>query len=44
MSDQLKSSQNKEDLNDVTAAPFLMGLFAAGSLGKDIENGVAVLS
>ena len=27
----LKSSRNKKDLNDVTAAPFLVGFFAAGS-------------
>ena len=27
----LKLSQNKKDLNDVTAALFLVGFFAAGS-------------
>ena len=27
----LKSSRNKRDLNDVTAAPFLVCFFAAGS-------------
>ena len=27
----LKSSRNKKDLNDITAAPFLLGFFADGS-------------
>ena len=39
----LKSSRNK-DLNDVTAAPFSVGFFAAGSWEKDTENRVAVTS
>ena len=40
----LKLSRNKKDLNDVTAAPFLLGFFAAGSFEKDTENGAAVMS
>ena len=39
----LKSSQNKKDLNDVTAALFSV-FFAAGSWEKDTENGAAVTS
>ena len=40
----LKSSQNKKDLNDVTAAPFLVVSYAAGSWEKDTKNGAAVTS
>ena len=40
----LKSSQNKKDLNDVTAAPFLFLFFAAGRREKDTKNGAAVTS
>ena len=40
----LKSSQKKKDLNDVTAALFLVGFFAAGSWEKDTENEAAVTS
>ena len=40
----LKSSQNKKDLNDVTAAPFLFLFFAAGRREKDTKNGAAVMS
>ena len=39
----LKSSQNKKDLNDVSAALFSV-FFAAGSWEKDTENGLAVTS
>ena len=39
----LKSSRNKKDFNDVTAAPFLV-FFAAGSWAKNTENGAAVIS
>ena len=37
-------SRNKKDLNDLTATPFLVCVFAAGSREKDTENGVAVTS
>ena len=40
----LKSSRNKKDLNDITAAPFSVLFFAAGSWEKDPENGAAVTS
>ena len=40
----LKSSQNKKELNDVTAGPFLVLFFAAGSWEKETENGAAVTS
>ena len=35
---QLKSSQNKKDLNDIKAAPFFGVFFAAGSWEKDTEK------
>ena len=34
----------KKDFNDVTAAPFSMCFFAAGSWENDIENWAAVMS
>ena len=37
-------SWNKKDLNDITAAPFIVFFFAAGSWEKDTENGAAVMS
>ena len=40
---QLKAWQNKNDLNDVTAAPFFV-FFVAGSWEKDTKNGAAVTS
>ena len=40
----IKSSRNKKHLNDVTAAPFSVFFFAAGSWKKDTENGAAVTS
>ena len=40
----LKLSQNKKDLNDVTAALFLVGFFAAGSWEKERESGAAATS
>ena len=40
----LKTSQNKKDLNDVTAAWFLVRFFAAGSWEKDTKNRAAVMS
>ena len=40
----LKLSQNKKDPNDVTAALFSVGFFAAGSWEKDTKNGAAVTS
>ena len=39
----LKTSQNKKDLNDVTAAWFLVRFFAAGSWEKDTKNRAAVM-
>ena len=40
----LKFSRNKKDLNDVTAAPFWVVFFDAGSWEKDIKTGAAVTS
>ena len=40
----VKSSRNKKGLNDVTAAPFLVGFFAAGSWEKDTKNGAVGMS
>ena len=40
----LKPWQNKNDLNDITAALFSVCFFAAGSWEKDTENGAAVTS
>ena len=39
----LKSSQNKKDLNDVTAAPFLVS-FSQVQAAKNTKNGAAVMS
>ena len=39
----LKSSQNKKDLNDVTADPFLV-FFCCCQMKKDTKNGAAVTS
>jgi hypothetical protein len=38
-SQALKSSENKKDLNDVTAAPFLVCFFAAGGEKKTPKTG-----
>ena len=38
----LKSSRNKKDLNDITAAPFWVFMLLAAE--KDTENGAAVTS
>ena len=40
----LKSPRKKKDLNDVTAARFLVCFFAAGSWEKDIEKRAVVTS
>ena len=40
----LKSSQNKKDLNDVTAAPFLVSLSQLPTANKNTDNGAAVTS
>ena len=41
---KLKPWQNKSNLNDVTAALFLVFFFAAGSWEKDTQNRAAVTS
>ena len=40
---QIKSLPRTNVLNDVTAAPFLVGFFTAGSLQKNTKNGAAVI-
>ena len=40
----LKLSQNKKDLNDVTAAPFLVSFSQLPAAKKDTENGAAATS
>ena len=40
----LKSSRNKKDLNDVTAAPFLMSFSQLPAAKKNTKKGAAVTS
>ena len=40
----LKSSRNKKELNDVTAAPFSVSFFQLPAAKKTTENGAAVTS
>ena len=40
----LKSSQNKKDLNDITAAMFLVSFSQLPAAKKPTENGAAVMS
>ena len=40
----LKSSRNKKDLNDITAAPFLVSFLLLAAEKKNAKNGETVTS